>query len=57
MIESPITKRDENFYDQTHYTVAVAKEISHWIAQEAVSEADNPNINRSCNRLTASFKR
>jgi hypothetical protein len=57
MIESPITTRDENYFDQIHYTVAVAKEISHWIAQEAVSEADNPNFNRYCNRLTASFKR
>ena len=57
MIESPITKRDENFYDQTHYTVAVAKEISRWIAQEAVSQAENANFNRYCTRMAASFKR
>ena len=56
MIESPITIRDENYFDQTHYTVEVAKKISHWIAQEAVSQADNPNYNRYCNRMTASFK-
>jgi hypothetical protein len=57
MIESPITTRDENYFDQIHYTVAVAKEISRWIAQESISQADNPNFNRYCNRMTASFKR
>ena len=57
MIKSPITTKDENYFDQAHYTVAVAKEISHWIAKEVVMEAGNPNFNRYCNRMTASFKR
>jgi hypothetical protein len=57
MIESPITTRDENYFDNIHYTVGVANDIAQWIAQEAVSEADNPNFNRYCNRMTASFKR
>ena len=57
MIESPITTRDENYFDEIHYTVTVAKEIARWIAREEVSTADNPNFNRYCNRMTASFKR
>ena len=57
MIESPITTRDENYFDKTHYSVTVAKKIAHWIAREGVSQADNPNFNRYCNPMTASFKR
>ena len=53
MIESPITTRDENYFDKTHYTVTVARKIAHRIAREEVSTADDPNFIRYCNRMRA----
>ena len=51
MIESPITTRDENYVDRTHYTVAVAQEIARLMAKGAFSQVDGPQFNRYCNDL------
>jgi hypothetical protein len=57
MIESPITTRDENYFDEIHYTVTVAKEIAQGIAREAASTTNNPNYIRYCDPLRASIGR
>jgi hypothetical protein len=51
MIESPITTRDENFLDQIHYTVPVARKIARLLAKGAFSRADGPLFNRFCSNL------
>ncbi len=48
MIKSPITTADENFLDQIHYTVPVAKKIARSIAREVVSQTISPNYLRYC---------
>ncbi len=35
MIPSPITKRDENYWDTLHYTVDIADKLVHLIARGA----------------------
>jgi hypothetical protein len=57
MIESPITTRDENYVDKTHYTVAVARDIAQGIAREADSTINNPNYIRYGDPMRASIGR
>ena len=51
MIKSPITTKDENYFDHIHFTVPIAKEIAHAIAREVVSQAISPNYIRYCNSI------
>jgi hypothetical protein len=57
MIESPITTRDENYVDKTHYTAAVAKDIAQGLAREADSTINNPNYIRYGDPMRASIGR
>ena len=51
MIKSPITTKDENYFDHIHYTVPIAKEMTRAIAREVVSQANSPNYIRYCNSI------
>ena len=57
MIESPMTTRDENYFDKIHYTVAVAREIAQEISRKAVSRTNTPNYIRYCDPMRASIGR
>ncbi len=52
MIKSPITTKDENFLDQTHYTVPIAQEMARAIAREVFTLSSSPNYFRYCNQFT-----